>query len=214
MDITGWEFKLANSYNSIGVDYILQNNQINYFEGQEMYLNIYDAATAFVKAAREAGFSAFISAAYRNNEWNNTMFMNALYAADNDPVLASTRAFGPGLNEHQTGLAIDFSDQSSYSGFYGDFEDPEMADSELLVWLKEHCTEYGFIYRYPEEKEEFYGLKCKHPAHFRYVGQEAARYITENNLCLEEFLMLYEGTEVYIPEAGYGMRIDERRNQK
>ena len=89
-----------------------------------------------------------------------------------------------------------------------------MADTELLVWLKEHCTEYGFIFRYPEGKEEFYGLKCRHPAHFRYVGKEAAEYITENGLCLEEFLMMYEGNTVYIPEAGFGMRIDERRNQK
>ena len=27
--------------------------------------------------------------------------------------------------------------------------------------------------------------------HFRYVGLEAAKYITENQLCLEEFLALY-----------------------
>lgn len=214
LDITSWEFKLANSYNSIGVDYIIPHSSLNYLEGQEMYLNIYDAADSFLKAARAAGFEVWISVAYRNNEWNNTMFMNALYAADNDPVLASTQVLAPGLSDHQTGLAIDFSDKGSYSGYYGEFEDPEMADTELFAWLKEHCAEYGFIFRYPEGKEDFYGVKCKHPAHFRYVGQEAARYITENNLCLEEFLMMYDGTEVYIPEAGYGMRIDERRNQK
>ena len=196
------------------MDYIIPHNELNYLEGQEMNLKIYDAAQAFLKAAREAGFSVWISVGYRNNEWNNTMFMNELYACDNDPLLASTKTFAPGLSDHQTGLAIDFSDRGSYSGYYGQFEDPEMADTELLVWLKEHCTEYGFIFRYPEGKEEFYGLKCRHPAHFRYVGKEAAEYITENGLCLEEFLMMYEGNTVYIPEAGFGMRIDERRNQK
>ena len=27
--------------------------------------------------------------------------------------------------------------------------------------------------------------------HFRYVGVDAARYMTDNNLCLEEFVALY-----------------------
>ena len=29
------------------------------------------------------------------------------------------------------------------------------------------------------------------PWHFRYVGEEAAQFIMENDLCLEEFLALY-----------------------
>ena len=75
-----------------------------------------------------------------------------------------------------------------------------MADTEVFQWLKEHCTEYGFIYRYVEGKEQFYGTPCRHPAHFRYVGVEAAKYITEHDLCLEEFLLMYEGNNVYVPK--------------
>ena len=52
----------------------------------------------------------------------------------------------------------------------------------------------------PEGKEEYYGVACQHPAHFRYVGKEAAKYMTENNLCLEEFIMLYDESLVFLPK--------------
>ena len=43
-------------------------------------------------------------------------------------------------------------------------------------------------------------MACRHPAHFRYVGVEAAKYITEHDLCLEEFLLMYEGNDVFLPK--------------
>ena len=51
--------------------------------------------------------------------------------------------------------------------------------------------EYGFIVRYPNDKQDITKIIYE-PWHFRYVGVEAATYIMENNLCLEEFLALYE----------------------
>ena len=39
--------------------------------------------------------------------------------------------------------------------------------------------------------------------HFRYVGQEAARYIMDNDLCLEEFMMIIEPKSVFIPSIGW-----------
>ena len=66
-----------------------------------------------------------------------------------------------------------------------------MAGTEFCKWMEEHCAEYGFIVRYPEGKEQYYTLAC-HPGHFRYVGKEAAAYIMENGLCLEEFIELYK----------------------
>ena len=57
--------------------------------------------------------------------------------------------------------------------------------------MSQHCHEYGFIVRYPKDKEDVTGIIYE-PWHFRYVGVEAATYIMENGLCLEEFLALYE----------------------
>ena len=48
--------------------------------------------------------------------------------------------------------------------------------------------------RYPADKsgsaDSVTGIIYE-PWHFRYVGVEAAAYMTANNLCLEEFLALY-----------------------
>ena len=42
----------------------------------------------------------------------------------------------------------------------------------------EHCWEYGFILRYPEEKSDLTGIIYE-PWHYRYVGVEAAKVITQ-----------------------------------
>ena len=54
-------------------------------------------------------------------------------------------------------------------------------------WLIRHCTEYGFILRYPEDKTDITGIIYE-PWHFRFVGQAAAEEITREGLCLEEYL--------------------------
>ena len=51
----------------------------------------------------------------------------------------------------------------------------------------EHCWEYGFILRYPPDKEEKTGIIYE-PWHYRYVGREYAQAIRQSGLCLEEFL--------------------------
>ena len=48
-------------------------------------------------------------------------------------------------------------------------------------WLMAHCTEYGFILRYPTDKSA--------TTRIRYVGKEAASDIAESGLCLEEWLV-------------------------
>lgn len=53
-----------------------------------------------------------------------------------------------------------------------------------------HCAEYGFILRYPKDKEDITGIIYE-PWHYRYVGVKAAQEITEQGLCLEEYLELY-----------------------
>ena len=60
----------------------------------------------------------------------------------------------------------------------------------LFVWLRMHSAEYGFIRRYPKDKKAVTGMIYQ-PWHFRYVGVEAAQFIDENRLSLEEFLNLY-----------------------
>ena len=92
----------------------------------------------------------------------------------------------PGTSDHQLGLSADIMNDSQTA-----MNAEEAAQLPLIQWLNEHCAEYGFIPRYPEDKREITGWF--EPWHFRYVGQECAQYMMENNLCLEEFIALFNG---------------------
>ena len=57
-------------------------------------------------------------------------------------------------------------------------------------WIYENMYKYGFILRYPNDKEQKTGFNGKTRVHLRYVGYEHAYYMQKNNLCLEEYLEL------------------------
>ena len=93
----------------------------------------------------------------------------------------------PGASEHQTGLAVDVSCASMGSSLSAGF-----AQTKEGIWLAEHCANYGFIIRYPMDRTDITGYGYE-PWHIRYVGKEVAKYLTENDLVLEE----YEGAKSY-----------------
>jgi D-alanyl-D-alanine carboxypeptidase len=151
--------------------------------------------------ARAEGYTIFMAYAYLNTDWLQNRYLTAYWICNYDPIATARSILGPGVNEHQTGLAIDFTDSYAHAATYDIFEDPEIFDSELYTWLMEHCTDYGFVFRYPAEKAPWYGVPCSH-AHFRYVGVEAAKFMTEHDLCLDEFISLYVPDLVYVPDHG------------
>ena len=51
----------------------------------------------------------------------------------------------------------------------------------------ENCWKYGFILRYPVGSTEITGVIFE-PWHYRYVGKEAAKEITEQGITLGEYL--------------------------
>lgn len=197
VDITSWEFRLVNAYNSVAW-YTCEYGRI---EGQGLDPRVVDAAAALMADARAEGYTIYMATAFRNLEWIDTFYNRTFGECGRDPIATAKTFQGIGVNEHQTGLAIDFTDTPANAANYAIFEDPEIFDSELYVWLLAHAADYGFVLRYPAEKAEFYGVACPH-AHFRYVGVEAAKYMTEHDLCLEEFLMLYDPDTVFIPAHG------------
>ena len=88
---------------------------------------------------------------------------------------AHTTVADPGYSEHQLGLALDI--VAEYD-----------ADSTATWnWLRDNAWRYGFILRYPADKVDITGIDYE-PWHFRYVGKEAAKEITERGICLEEYL--------------------------
>jgi len=87
----------------------------------------------------------------------------------------------PGASEHQIGLSLDII-CDTYSQLNEGF-----GQTEAGKWLVDNSYKYGFILRYPKDKEDITGIIYE-PWHFRYVGIEAATVIHDNNLTLEEFI--------------------------
>ena len=63
----------------------------------------------------------------------------------------------------------------------------KQGDTEEQKWLMEHCSEYGFVLRFPQDKSNITGIIYE-PWHYRYVGVDAAKEMTEKGLTLEEYV--------------------------
>ncbi len=180
VDISSWEYVIANADNSIG-DYepvvtAMENGQ--FFDSRAS-----DALAEFIEAARAEGLSVYLSSTYRTYSTQSYLYKNKVSQYGEE--VAKTIVAPPGTSEHQLGLAADITDR------YYQFKDESLEDTELYKWMSTHCAEYGFIVRYPKDKTEESGIIYE-PWHFRYVGVEVATYIMENGLILEEFVALYE----------------------
>ena len=191
VDVSSWEFILANSANSIET---YAPPSIETLEGQQFDSRIIEPMKAFIAAARAEGLSVFLSSGYRDYATQQYLY-NRKIGQGYTPEQAATIVAPPGTSEHQTGLVCDITDQ------YCDPKDWTVLEKTALYqWMSEHCQEYGFIVRYPKNKSGLNADEARtsitgiiyEPWHFRYVGKEAAAYIMENEICLEEFLALYE----------------------
>ena len=195
VDVTSWEYTLANSYNSIGYEFEL--TPYVGFEGQSLKMEIIEITSNMLAAARSEGVPMYVSVAYRNWEYLLTYYENAiaLYGSSSE---AAKHFLPPGCNEHQTGLAIDVTSRPEHAMAYYEYDDDAEWESPANQWMLEHGAEYGFIPRYPGGKELWYGTPCNHP-HYRDVGVEVAKYLTEHDLCLEEFLYLSDPHSLFVP---------------
>jgi len=59
-------------------------------------------------------------------------------------------------------------------------------ETEEFNWMQENAYKYGFILRFPKDKVNITGYQYE-SWHYRYVGKEAAKYIHNHDLTLEEY---------------------------
>ena len=139
--------------------------------------------------AAQEGLSMYVASAYRPYDkqrevFNATMqdWINQGYSPLNSYDETKKSVAVPGTSEHATGLAVDI-----ISSEYEELDDRQ-GDTDEQKWLMEHCWEYGFILRYPEDKGDVTGIIYE-PWHYRYVGETAAKEITEHGITLEEYVL-------------------------
>lgn len=182
-----WRLALVNEDNPLSEDFEPETAEAD--GGYLFDIRAVEPLRALLQAGREAGLDLVVTSGWRSWAYQEQLFEDkvarvmaetGLERAEAEEIAADEVA-RPGTSEHQLGLAVDI-----ISNAHPDL-DEGWAETEEAVWLNEHCAEYGFILRYPPDKSDITGIVWE-PWHFRYVGEEAAVYIMENDLCLEEYL--------------------------
>ncbi|MCB7070410.1 M15 family metallopeptidase [Caldifermentibacillus hisashii] len=141
-----------------------------------------EAARALEKMFQQAeveGISLYAVSGYRSYTRQTEVFQREVEAKGEEKAVEAVAI--PGQSEHQTGLAMDISAESANLDLVESFESTPEG-----TWLRENAHKFGFILRYPKGKEAITGYQYE-PWHFRYVGEETAKIIYENDWTLEEF---------------------------
>ncbi|MBO4336524.1 MAG: M15 family metallopeptidase [Lachnospiraceae bacterium] len=179
-----WRLILVNKQHPIPWDYEIKLGTIH--NGQRVDERIVTDLEHMLEAAKEDGIRLLVISPYRSSEKQQELFLQKVNRAmrKGESFLSAYRDTAqavtvPGSSEHEIGLAVDITTKEHIT------LDEEYADSEGGRWLYENCSDYGFILRYPEGSEEITGIEFE-PWHFRYVGKEAAKYLMENKLTLEQ----------------------------
>lgn len=190
-DRNDWKIILVNKQHPIPDDYDFTLGTIT--GGLKCDERVVSPLKKMIAAAEKDGVSLYVCSPYRNSERQTMLFNNKVNRyvkkglsymdAYKETSLAVTI---PGSSEHQIGLAVDLI-TDGYTTL-----DEGFGETQAGKWLAANSWKYGFILRYPQGKENITSIEFE-PWHFRYVGEEAARIIYENNICLEEFWDLYVG---------------------
>lgn len=126
------------------------------------------------------------------NQVHDKMYVSSVYRSLEEQALLFEEmpdyALAPGYSEHHTGLALDVY-VAQYAGL-------AFLESQAGQFVNHNCSEFGFIIRYPEGKEDITGIPFE-PWHIRYVGLPHAKIISQKFLALEEYLELLEVDKFY-----------------
>ena len=182
---------LVNRENPLTEDYAVQTREIicnGQKTGKQFDVRAIDNLEEMLTAAADAGYPLIVRSAHRTISYQKMLYSNKVkqyldmgYSQSAAETEAGKWVAVPGTSEHNLGLVVDIVNV----GYEGEL-DQYFEDSAHFTWLVENCADYGFILRYPKTKEAVTGIVYE-PWHYRYVGEEVAHYIMDNDLTLEEY---------------------------
>ena len=175
-----WKLILVNADHPLPADFSVRLKALR--NGHHVDERIYPELQEMFDDARAQGIYPLINESFRTAERQQEILdkyvakyeKSGMSRADAEAKARTVVAL-PGTSEHQLGLALDI------------IAEKDDDSTATWQWLKENAWRYGFILRYPADKEEITGITYE-PWHFRYVGKTAAKEITESGVCLEEYL--------------------------
>ena len=176
---------LVNAKNPIPDDWTV--NLVQLRNGHQIDRRAYDSLQKMMDDARANGYNPLICSSYRTTAYQQQLFDNRVERmmkqgmSEKEAIKDTEKWIAiPGTSEHETGLAVDIVTNENQN------LDDSQLKSACQQWLMQHCYDYGFILRYPQDKAGITGIDFE-PWHYRYVGYEAAQYIKEHGICLEEY---------------------------
>ena len=167
------------------------------YSRKDMQIKLHNVALqaleAMIKDMNENGITdVHVQSAYRTHSYQDMLF-NTYIEREMEKGLSREQATANAnkysakaeFSEHRTGLCVDFSTKS-----IGGAVDDIFETTEAFSWLKENAWKYGFVLRYPEDKENITGYMYE-SWHYRFVGLDVASIMYQTGLCYEEYLEIF-----------------------
>ena len=185
-EIADWRLTLANYENILPDDFQVEVEEIaddRLFDARA----IDDLKKMINAMGRDGIANIWVQSAYRSVERQKELYDNSVQkylkqgkTQEEAERLTDEYINKPGASDHNLGLAVDFNNV-----------DNKFEDLDGFKWLQKNAENYGFILRYPKDKEEITKISYE-SWHWRYVGEEHAKKMNELNMCLEEYIEYLE----------------------
>lgn len=176
---------ICNLNHPLPINYKVNLTEFNKIQCDEI---IVENLNNMIKHAQQNGISLEVCGGYISAEEQNKLFNSKVEELIKIGGFSKVRAQAEaeksilpgGKSEAQTGLSVNLIPK--------DYSHTHNSDryENGYKWLNKHCVEYGFILRYPKNKENKTTVKFN-PFYYRYVGIENAKKMRELNMCLEEY---------------------------
>ena len=142
----------------------------------KIHKDVYPYICAMVSAAQSDGVDLRVWSPFRSYADQQVLFNNQVNRVGGDEELAATVVARPGTSEHNTGICADFN-----------MADDAFESTPMYKWMCENAEDYGFILRYPKDKQNVTGVIYE-SWHWRFVGINTAKEINAMGVTLEEYV--------------------------
>lgn len=179
-DISKKELMLVNKFNYLDENYapddIVKVSVQFAYGDNEIKKEVYEKFRSMYNDAKKEGLYLIITSSYRDYNFQKELWDS--YANQKGDEWADSVSARAGYSEHQTGYTLDI---VTYNANMSSFE-----KTDEFKWLQDNAYKYGFILRYPKDKEDITGYSYE-SWHYRYVGKDVATKIKKLGITFDEY---------------------------
>ena len=193
LDANFSQLLLVNAQNPLPENYDYEGNltemPTKYINGmlKQIDKDVWPYMQAMIDAQRAAEMNPknwlYVRSPYRSYSTQKMLFtqetnkwLKTGLSSEEAETKAATVVTRPGTSEHNTGFSADFN-----------IAEDSFESTAMFTWMQEHAADYGFVLRFPKDKQEITGITYE-SWHYRFVGINNAKEMNRLNMCLEEYV--------------------------